>query len=104
MRQEIQKKRPFYTVFFELVERDHVAIWWYSRLQRPKVDLESFEDEYTNLLIAHYRSIGREVWAIDLTMDLNIPVFAAISRRIDRPEEDIILGFGAHFDEKNGSF
>ena len=37
---------------------------------------------------------------IDITSDLNIPAFAAISRRCDREVEDIILGFGAHFDPK----
>jgi ribosomal protein S12 methylthiotransferase accessory factor len=37
---------------------------------------------------------------IDLTADLNIPTFAAISRRCDREIEDIILGFGTHFDPK----
>ena len=27
--------------FFELVERDSVALWWYNRLRRPAVDLAS---------------------------------------------------------------
>ena len=28
--------------FMELVERDATAIWWYNRLRRPAVDLDSF--------------------------------------------------------------
>src|ERR1700722_19413868 len=32
--------------FLELVERDGVAIWWYNRLRRPKVDLDSFAIPY----------------------------------------------------------
>ena len=37
---------------------------------------------------------------LDITSDLGISVFACVSRRIDRPVEDILLGFGAHFDPK----
>ena len=43
---------------------------------------------------------NRELWVLDLTSDLNIPVFAAVSRRCDRSVEDIVLGYGAHFDAK----
>ncbi len=86
--------------FFELVERDHAAIWWYSRLQRPGVDLESFEDPYIVQLISYYASCGREVWALDLTMDFQIPVFISLSRSINSEKEQILFGFGSHFDPK----
>lgn len=84
--------------FMELVERDSVAIWWYNRLQKPQVDLDSFDDAYIRELTQYYQGLGRELWVIDITSDLNIPTFAAISRRKDRPVEDIILGYGTHFD------
>ncbi len=86
--------------FLELVERDSVALWWYNRLQKPRVDLESFDETYFQAITNYYQSIGRELWVIDLTADLNIPTFAAISRRRDRQVEDIIFGFGAHLDSK----
>jgi oxazoline/thiazoline synthase len=86
--------------FLELVERDSVALWWYNRLQKPKVDLDSFEEPFFQAITAYYQFIRRELWVIDLTGDLNIPTFAAISRRCDRQVEDIIFGFGAHFDPK----
>lgn len=86
--------------FMELVERDSVALWWYNRISRPRVDLESFDEQYFQYLVNYYRSINREIWVLDITSDLNIPAFAAISRRCDREVEDIILGFGAHFDPK----
>jgi oxazoline/thiazoline synthase len=86
--------------FLELVERDSVALWWYNRLQRPRVDLESFDEPYFQAITDYYQFVGRELWVIDLTGDLNIPTFAAISRRIDRQLEDIIFGFGSHFDPK----
>jgi ribosomal protein S12 methylthiotransferase accessory factor len=35
---------------------------------------------------------------LDLTSDLAIPVFAAVSRRIEPGPEHLVLGFGAHLD------
>lgn len=83
--------------FFEVAERDAVAIWWYNRLRRPAVDLASFRDPFVDSVRARYRELGREIWAIDLTNDLGIPVFAALSRAVEGAE-DIIFGFGAHLD------
>ncbi|MEW6494631.1 MAG: TOMM precursor leader peptide-binding protein [Cyanobacteriota bacterium] len=86
--------------FMELVERDGVALWWYNRVQRPAVDLKSFDEPYLQPITDCYRQLNREIWVLDLTTDLNIPTFAAISRRIDTEIEDIVFGFGAHFDPK----
>ena len=83
--------------FFELIERDSVALWWYNRVRRPAVDLASFNDPYFGRLQDFYRSINREIWALDLTAEHGIPCFAAVSRRTDCEAEDIVLGFGAHF-------
>ena len=86
--------------FMELVERDSVCLWWYNRVRRPGVDLDSFDEPYFAALSDFYRTIDREFWVLDITSDFGIPAFAAISRRIDRTVEDIVLGFGAHFDPK----
>jgi ribosomal protein S12 methylthiotransferase accessory factor len=43
---------------------------------------------------------GREFWALDLTADLALPVFASVSRRLHGPQEQIVLGFGAHLDPR----
>ncbi|NET44397.1 TOMM precursor leader peptide-binding protein [Okeania sp. SIO2B3] len=86
--------------FMELVERDSVAIWWYNRLKRPSVDLASFDDSYLLAVQEFYQQNHRELWVLDLTTDLGIPAFSAVSRRIDREYERIITGFGAHFDPK----
>jgi oxazoline/thiazoline synthase len=88
--------------FMELVERDSVALWWYSRARRPEVDLDSVGNPHVQQLRRHYRGLDRELWLLDLTTDLGIPCFAAISRRVDKAEEDIIWGFGAHFDASVG--
>lgn len=84
--------------FMELVERDCVALWWYNHLKKPQVDLDSFDQPYFQELKKYYQAINRELWVLDITSDLNIPAFAAISRRTDREIEDIILGYGTHFD------
>lgn len=85
--------------FFERVERDAVAIWWYNHLRRPGVELTSFQDPFINEVSGTYDRLERDVWALDLTNDLGIPAFAALSRK--RAEtEDIIFGFGAHFDAR----
>jgi ribosomal protein S12 methylthiotransferase accessory factor len=95
--------------FMELVERDSVALWWYNRIQRPRVDLDSFDEPYFEALKDYYHTIDRDIWVLDITSDFNIPTFAAITRRrdcawrtskADRTVEDITLGFGAHFDPK----
>ncbi|MEY2832389.1 MAG: hypothetical protein RLZZ574_1647 [Cyanobacteriota bacterium] len=86
--------------FLELVERDNVCLWWYNRIKRPAVNLESFEEPYISSLKEHYKTIQRDLWVLDLTSDLNIPTFVAISRRTDKTTEDILLGFGSHFDAK----
>jgi ribosomal protein S12 methylthiotransferase accessory factor len=84
--------------FMELVERDSIALWWYNRLPKPAVELASFDEPYFQELVTYYETLHRDLWVLDITSDLNIPAFAAISRRNDQPEENIILGFGAHFD------
>lgn len=82
----------------ELVERDAVALWWYNRTRHPSVRLDTFDDDWIASLPGRLANMNREVWVLDLTSDLGIPVMAAISRRTDKPAEDIVFGFGAHFD------
>jgi ribosomal protein S12 methylthiotransferase accessory factor len=86
--------------FLELVERDGVALWWYNRVRRPGVDLDSFGEPYLDRLRAFLQAHGRAFWVLDLTADLGIPVFASVTRRTDRPPEQIMLGFGAHLDPR----
>ncbi len=86
--------------FMELVERDAIAIWWYNRLKKSVVDLHSFKDPYIPELLKEYEEMKREVWVLDLTTDLKIPVFAAISRKIEGESEEIYMGFGAHLNPK----
>ncbi|NUR91915.1 MAG: TOMM precursor leader peptide-binding protein, partial [Nonomuraea sp.] len=86
--------------FMELVERDTVAMWWYNRLRRPAIDLSGFGVPYFTHWQEWYRSLNRETWVLDLTNDLGIPSVVAVSYRVDKPVEDILFSFGAHFDVK----
>jgi oxazoline/thiazoline synthase len=85
----------------ELIERDAVALWWYNRTRQHGIDLAAAADPYVPRVCELHRELGRQVWALDLTSDLGVPVVAALSRRTDRPTgagQDIVLGFGAHLD------
>ncbi|WP_410672068.1 TOMM precursor leader peptide-binding protein [Amycolatopsis sp. cmx-4-68] len=84
----------------ELVERDAVALWWYNRTPVPGVDLASFGEPWLAEMVRHYADIGRELWVLDLTSDLGVPVMAAVSRRVDAAQEHVVFGFGAHFDPR----
>ena len=86
--------------FYELVERDAFAIWWYNRLRAPAVDLSGFDDAYLASASAQYSRYERELWMLDVTSDIGVPVFVALSRRPDAPTEDIIYGAGAHADPR----
>ncbi len=84
--------------FYELIERDSFAQWWYNKLSLPQLDLSSFDNPFLHNAPAEYAKFNREIWLIDITADFGIPAFAALSRRIDKNKQDIIIGAGAHED------
>jgi ribosomal protein S12 methylthiotransferase accessory factor len=84
----------------EVVERDAVALWWYNRTRAPGVDLDAVTDPWLAELRGVYAGLGREVWALDVTSDLQVPTMVAVSRWTAGPHEAIMLGFGSHLDPK----
>ena len=88
----------------ELVERDATAIWWYNALPRPRLDWTSLvggaesatchDDAYqtANWCIAS----GQRFFVLDLTDDIQIPVYCAVSS--DADESGVAFGLGCHFD------
>lgn len=78
----------------ELVERDAAALWWYNRTSQPPVELSG--DPWVDELRSVHAGLGREVWALDLTSDLGVPVVVALSSTVSG--EDVMMGFGAHLD------
>lgn len=85
--------------FNELVERDAIALWWYNRIIRSSVNLDDLDPKFLSSMRTYQQSLGRDFWLLDITSDLEIPTFAAIS--IDETGEQTIgQGFGAHSNPK----
>lgn len=82
--------------FLELVERDATAIWWYGRHRRPQVDFSSLTGPED--LLDWLNGRQRRSYVLDITSDLNVPVFAAVSHEPDGSA--VALGFGADFDSQ----
>ncbi len=91
-------EEAFLQGFMELVERDAVALWWYNRTCHPALDLHNFKDAYLDDVVAYHATLGRSFWVLDVTSDLGVPVCVALSAKTDDGAEDILMGFGAHFD------
>ena len=80
----------------ELIERDAAAIWWYNRIPRPGINIESFNDMYFNTIKKHYADLGWDLWILDLTHDLNIPTAIALAKNTNN--NHFIVGLGCHLD------
>jgi len=79
----------------ELIERDAVGIWWYNNLSAVPVDLSSFDNKYFDAVEAYYATLGQDVFVLEITTDINIPTFVAITRAKD-DKNNIRLGYSAH--------
>lgn len=84
--------------FLELVERDSAALWWYNRIPKPAVNLESFGKPYFQAIQDYYKSLKLNLWVLDLTADFPIPAFAAVSTSAKSERPEFLIGLGAHFD------
>jgi len=85
--------------FLELVERECASVWWYNRVPRPRVDVESFASHCAGVIRNLFQLFGRRFEVLDITLDRSIPAFVALSCS-EEPSDDYILGFGAHFDAR----
>jgi len=86
--------------FLDLVERDACAIWWHNRLRRPAIDLGRFGDSYVDDLQTQLAAAGRQIWTLDVTTDLAVPVVLAVCHWRDQSKERVALAAGAHFDPR----
>jgi ribosomal protein S12 methylthiotransferase accessory factor len=86
--------------FFELVERDAMAMWWYHKLRKPTVDWRDFESPFVAAVDAAMNEKGMRLEVLDLTTDLGIPVFSA--NLFNRNEELRFKsnGLGCHRDPR----
>jgi len=80
----------------ELVERDAVALWWWPRAARPGVPLAVLGEAGERRARRAAARQDRDVWLLDLTTDLGVPVVVALSSRADGT--GVVAGFGASVD------
>ena len=66
----------------------------------PEVDLDKFGDSYIRDLKNQFAETGRRLWVLDVTSDLGIPSFVAVTHWMDNGRENIEFGSGAHFDAR----
>jgi ribosomal protein S12 methylthiotransferase accessory factor len=69
-------------------------------LQRAEVDLSQIGDSYVRDLQSQLAESGRRLWVLDVTSDLKIPTFVAITHWTQNGQENIEFGSGAHFDAR----
>jgi oxazoline/thiazoline synthase len=84
--------------FFELVERDSLALWWYNRAPRPGVDLDSIGEPGLLTIRHRLQAEGRSLHVLDITTDLEIPTFVAVSANTEGKQ--LLMGFGSHLDSR----
>jgi len=68
------------------------------------VDPEPLQQALANLgvldQLAFYDSRGRDSWALNLTSDLGIPAFVAVSRQRAGEQDRLLFGLGCHLDAR----
>lgn len=85
----------FYALL-ELIERDAVALWWYNRIARPCIDLKILKDEKIYRFESYLKNQDRKFYVLDITTDLEIPCYVAVSSKNDGNE--IFFGSSTHLD------
>ena len=88
-------EEAFMQGFYELIERDAVAAWWYNMVKRPGIDIASFNNPKFDSYVKTFNQKGLKVAALNLTNDFGITVIAVLAyhENGDAP----VLGLGAHF-------
>jgi oxazoline/thiazoline synthase len=69
-------------------------------LQRAGLDLSQFDDAYIRDLQIQFAETGRRLWVLDVTSDLGIPSFVAVTHWTENSREQVEFGSGAHFDTR----
>jgi ribosomal protein S12 methylthiotransferase accessory factor len=64
------------------------------------LDLSQFDDSYIHDLQIQLAETGRRLWVLDVTSDLEIPSFVAVTHWTENSREQIEFGSGAHFDTR----
>jgi ribosomal protein S12 methylthiotransferase accessory factor len=70
----------------EWIERDAMAIWWYNRLGRPAICLDSLNAPELLEVREGLRRIDRDLVILDCTTDIGVPAYISIAARTDGTE------------------
>lgn len=75
------RKAAIVAALLELIERDAAALWWKGGRRTRAVSLETLAQAEVASLMDQLRvgSKGRSSWVLDITTELEVPCFAAVS-------------------------
>lgn len=76
----------------EITERDAFLISYLNKLPSPQINLSSLKDQRINEILDIFQRYKLELIVIDLTMDLQIPVFTALT--LDRTGQGPAISIG----------
>lgn len=88
----------FYGIM-EVVERDSFLLSWYAKLNLPRLDPFSVEDEELQLMAERMRAVaGYDLLLYNATMEHGIPSVWAMAKNLKGKGLNIICAAGAHLD------
>lgn len=86
-----------HSAIMEVIERDAIALWWFGGQEAIRVSDTSLERLGVNQLARSVRrDRARHWWMLDITSDIGVPTFAALSSDLDGRR--IVGGFCARQD------
>ncbi len=90
-----------YRALCEAIERDAFVISYLNKLPSPRIDLKSLNDTKIDKILDILGRYKLEVFVLDLTMDIGIPVFGALVIDKTGLGPAISLGLKAGWETKN---
>ncbi len=83
----------------EVVERDSFLMTWYAKLNLPRLDPLSADDEELELMIERMRAVaGYDLYLYNSTMEHGIPSIMAIAKNRKEKGLNLICAAGSHLD------
>ncbi|MFP5114896.1 TOMM precursor leader peptide-binding protein [Bacillaceae bacterium C204] len=88
----------FYGIM-EVVERDSFLMTWYARMNLPRLDPASADDQELQLMIERMRAVaGYDLYLYNSTMEHGIPSIFTIAKNRKKEGLNLICAAGAHLD------
>jgi len=86
----------------ELIERDAMVLWWYGgQTPRTITNGAAWGETFLGFTASCRPASSRDCWFLELTTDLQIPVIAALSSRVDGTQ--VVAGFAADRDSRRAA-